>query len=60
MITTIFRVICGVLIIVGLLLIYTIFYGGPFEPAFAWLNQYLPPAIQIQLPSTPLKPVTGV
>jgi len=55
-----FRIICGILIVIGLLWIYTAFYGGPFDPVFAWLDQYLPPSIQLRLPSTPLRPVTGV
>jgi hypothetical protein len=60
MIPAILRFLCLILIVVGLLWIYTAFYGGPLEPVFSWLNEYLPPEMQLRLPSTPLKPVTGV
>jgi len=59
MIRAILRTMCGLLIVLGLMWIYTLFYGGPFIALFAWLNDYLPQNIQISLPSTPFKPVTG-
>jgi hypothetical protein len=59
MIRAVLRAMCGVLIVLGLMWIYTLFYGGPFIDLFAWLNQYLPQNVQISLPSTALKPVTG-
>jgi hypothetical protein len=54
MFTTIFRIICTVLIVVGLAWIYTLFYGGPFGPFFLWLDQHLPHAMQINVTPAPL------
>jgi len=49
-----FRNICIVIIVVGLAWIFTLFYGGPLTPFFAWLAQQLPHGSPLNLNPAPL------
>jgi len=59
MIRAALRTVCAALVIVGLAWIYTLFYGGPFGPIFAWATHFLPVGYQYTPVPVPIKPLTG-
>jgi hypothetical protein len=59
MIRAVLRTVCAILLILGLLWVYTFMYGGPLGPFFAWLTQFLPPNLRFEPAPVPIRPLTG-
>jgi hypothetical protein len=59
MIRAVLRTICAILVLIGLAWTYTLFYGGPFAPFFAWLTHILPPNLQYNPVPNVIKPIAG-
>jgi hypothetical protein len=59
MIRAALRLICAVFLILGLVWVYTLMYGGPLGPIFVWLTHFLPANLRFQPAPVPIRPITG-
>ncbi len=59
MIRAVVRTTCFIVVMIGLAWIYTLFYGGPFGPFFAWLTHFLPPNYHYNPLPVAIKPIPG-